>query len=209
MSNFLKDSWGSFSPDFARSYLKDIGNPKKTSLTLLTDALRETFGGQEIRLIDLGCGNAQILDHVLQTNLMINYTGVDFSESLMDAATKAYPDHHFIVDDVNSLSNIGERYDVALYSHVVELLEDPEKSLTRAAEIAKYVVIRFYEPPDFDTDSVELRYMDVGGNKQVPFLRRKMGRDFYRMILSKMGAKRVEVYSDECSADKVHVIECS
>lgn len=206
MSDFLKNSWGSFSPDFARGYLRDIGNPARSSLVLLTDCLSERFGSESFRLIDMGCGNAQVLDHFNTTSLKMEYTGVDFSESLVEAAKTNHSDTAFFIDDLNSLERVNGSYDVALYSHVIELLSDPEKSLKRASELAKHVAIRFYEPPEFETDSVELRYMTVGENQEVPFLRRKMGKDFYRLILSKVGATNVDVYSDKHSSDKVHVI---
>jgi hypothetical protein len=48
--------------------------------------------------------------------------------------------------------------------------------------------------------------MDVGGPEQVPYLRRKLSRDAYRLALAKIGASLVDVYRDELSTDQVHLV---
>jgi hypothetical protein len=47
--------------------------------------------------------------------------------------------------------------------------------------------------------------MDVGG-EAVPYLRRKMSRDYYRLILAKAGCREVDVYRDESSKDQIHLL---
>jgi hypothetical protein len=37
-------------------------------------------------------------------------------------------------------------------------------------------------------------------------LRRKMSRDYYRLILSRIGCRQVDLYDDETSKDQVHVL---
>jgi hypothetical protein len=68
------------------------------------------------------------------------------------------------------------------------------------------VLIRFFEPPEFDVDTVELREMDVGGDRKVPYLRRKMSRDFYRLILANLGVSRVEIFQADGDKDQLHVL---
>ena len=59
---------------------------------------------------------------------------------------------------------------------------------------------------DHETDAVELRTQDVGADEEVPYIRRSMGRDHYRLILSKLGCTSVDVYRDDGSTDQVHVL---
>ena len=202
----LSDSWSAFPPEVAAQYLKTYGHPAGSSKALLVDVLRQyTAGIRTPSVIDLGCGNAQLGEYFLEQNYNCRYTGVDFSDALLEAGRRAMPDATFIKDDVNFLEQIKGRYDVALYSHVVELLSAPEDSLAAARRVADIVVIRFYEPPEFERDSTELRWLDVGADVQVPYLRRKMSRDYYRLILSRLGCKGVDIFRDS-SKDQVHVL---
>lgn len=204
--NELSDSWNAFSPDIASKYLKTYGSPSKTSKQLLLDILRQyTAQLNRPKLIDLGCGNGQLCEFFDEKGYLCDYTGVDFSDVLLDAGRNSSPHAMFIKDDVNSLAGVSGKFDVALYSHVVELLTSPEASLARARNLADLVVIRFYEPPEFDMDSVELRWLDIGSEKQVPYLRRKMSRDYYRLILARLDCKRVDIFRDS-SKDQIHVL---
>lgn len=203
--SILKNSWGSFTQKAAKDYLKTFGSPSMESKLILSDVLHDLSGGKCLSVIDLGCGNANLAEYLAEKKLNFKYTGVDFSDALLDAAKVIYPHADFICDDVNSLEGVTEKYDVAVYSHVIEMLSSPERTLLAAKQFAKKIVIRFFEPPEFEVDSVELLDMDVGGETRVPYLRRKMSKDYYRLILSKMGCTRVDVYKDNYK-DQVHVL---
>jgi SAM-dependent methyltransferase len=205
MSN-LQDSWGAFSPEIASKYLKTYGHPSVSSKHLLADVLKQyTKGTPSPRVIDLGCGNAQIGEFFIEQGFDCAYTGVDFADVLLDAGRNSLPGAVFIKDDVNVLSTVTGRYDVAFFSHVIEILSAPEDSLLAASKLADIVVIRFFEPPEFERDAVELKWMDVGEVKQVPYLRRKMSKDYYRLILARIGCKRVDIFRDT-TKDQVHVL---
>jgi ubiquinone/menaquinone biosynthesis C-methylase UbiE len=202
----LSDSWGSFAPEIAKKYLKSYGHPSLSSKELLLEVLKAyTHGNLKPKLLDLGCGNGQLGEFFISSNFECEYTGVDFSEVLLSAARLALPNSRFIQSDINNLQEIGDEFDVAIYSHVFELLSSPEECLHAAKRLADIIVIRFYEPPDFEFDSVELRWMESGFGEQIPYLRRKISRDFYRLILAKVGCKLVEVYRDS-TKDQVHVL---
>jgi SAM-dependent methyltransferase len=205
----LAHSWSSFSKKVAGEYLKTFGYPSGNSKRILVDILKNYAGTRKISIVDLGCGNAQLYEFFKEQQLACSYTGVDFSAPLLEAAKLAAgndPDVEFIQDDVNELGSVHGKYDMAIYSHVVEILSSPERSLLKAKSFAKSIIIRFFEPPEFESDTVELREMDVGDGKTVPYLRRKMSRDYYRLMLTKIGCKRVDVYRDETAKDQIHVL---
>jgi SAM-dependent methyltransferase len=209
MNDRLEDSWGSLTPGRAREYLRSFGAPSQGSKQLLVEVLSKHARGRKISLLDLGCGNGQLLETFRASGQDWAYTGVDFSEPLLDAAREEFAGDggaSFTHADVNTLEGLNGHWDVALYSHVFEIIGSPEHSLLQAATLADAVAIRFFEPPEFDTDLVELREMEVGDGEMVPYLRRKMGRDHYRMILAKAGCTRVDVYRDESSKDQVHLL---
>ena len=205
----LEVSWGALTPGRAREYLRTFGAPSEGSKRLLVEVLARVAGGRELSVVDLGCGNGQLLEAFRASGAQWLYTGVDFSEPLLAAAREAFADDaraSFVHADVNTLEGLDGHWDVALYSHVVEMIGSPERSILRAAKLADAIAIRFFEPPEFDADLVELREMEVGDGRMVPYLRRKMGRDYYRMILAKAGCQEVDLYRDESSKDQVHLL---
>lgn len=203
--SMLENSWGAFSKSIAKDYLKTFGTPSTESKLILLEILRGISKGKTISLIDLGCGNANLAEYLQEKSLDFDYTGVDFSQVLLGAAKEAYPKATFIYDDVNRLENVAQKYDVAVYSHVIEMLSSPEESLLATQKFAKKIVIRFFEPPEAETDWVELLNMNIGDGNSVPYLRRRMSKDYYRLILSKMNCSSVDVYRDGFK-DQVHVL---
>ena len=52
---------------------------------------------------------------------------------------------------------------------------------------------------------VEICEMDVG-DRVVPYLRRSMSRDYYRLILARAGCESIDIYRCESALDQVHVL---
>lgn len=207
MNDTLKSSWNAFPKSIAQRYLKSFGHPSQDSQLVLYEVL-EKLGPKPMRLVDLGCGNGNLGEYLTEKGLAFTYTGVDFSDILLDAAREAFPSGNFVCDDVNTLANLHESFDVACYSHVIEMLPSPESSLRAASRIAKKIVIRFFEPPAEREDWVELLDMDIGSTHKVPYLRRRMSLDYYRLILSKIDCKQVDIYRST-SKDQIHVLHFS
>lgn len=200
-----RESWDSFSPEIAAAYLKTFGHPASGSKQILLDVILSLSDRAKPSILDLGCGNGQLLEFFKENGLACDYTGIDFSDALLAVARRQNPESTFIQGDVNQLpSLVAGRFDFVIYSHVIEILESPELSLLEAKKVTDRILIRFFEPPEFDVDTVELREMDLGLGK-VPYLRRKMSRSYYQLILANVGCKRVDVYRD-VSKDQVHVL---
>lgn len=201
----LRESWDAFSPEVAAAYLKTFGHPASGSKQILLDVIRSLSDRAKPSVLDLGCGNGQLLEFFKEKGLACDYTGVDFSDALLAVARRQNREASFIRGDVNQLSTlVSDRFDFVIYSHVIEMLESPELSLHEAKKATNRVLIRFFEPPEFEVDTVELREMDLGLGK-VPYLRRKMSKSYYQLILANAGCKRVDVYRD-VSKDQVHVL---
>jgi trans-aconitate methyltransferase len=197
----LERSWGSFSAGSAAEYLR--GDESSAESKEIVAAVVRDMGA--VSLLDLGCGNGELLNVLKERQPGLNYTGVDFSEPLLECARREHPGATFVRDDVERVTEVAGPFDVVVYSHVLEMLSSPQASLRRATRLAPVVVVRFFEPPEHDVDLVELREMDVGG-RSVPYLRRSMSRDYYRLILADAGCESVDVYRCESSRDQVHVL---
>lgn len=57
--------------------------------------LKQLSGGDNV--LDIGCGNGRLLTGI---KTPIDYTGVDFSEKLLDEAKKLHPNKRFILGDI-------------------------------------------------------------------------------------------------------------
>ncbi len=202
----ISKSWNSFNKEIAYKYLNKFGDPAKGSNEIIKDIFPKLIkNNQSPSVLDLGCGNGNLYEY-LNTNIKkIKYTGVDFSRPLIEVARNKYKKADFVLCDINNLSQtIKGNYDLIIYSHVIEMLESPEKSLFEAKKFSNLILIKFFEPPNSKCDSVELREMDLGSGK-VPYLRRKMSKKYYQLILSNIGCTKVEIYQDK-SKDQVHVL---
>lgn len=204
MTDRLKTSWSAFPEDVAKRYLKSFGHPSEDSKRVLLDVMY-AIAPKPFRVLDLGCGNGQLFEAIRERGLKCDYTGVDFSEVLLKAAREACPQATFISDDVHTLSRLTERFDMACFSHVIEMLPSPESALAAARRVADKIAIRFFEPPAEGADWVELLDMEVGGTEKVPYLRRRMSQAFYELILSRIGCRSVDIYHTN-SKDQIHVL---
>jgi SAM-dependent methyltransferase len=205
----LERSWGSMTGKRAAEYLRTYGAPSEGSKRLTAEVLAERFGDQPFSLLDVGCGNAHLCGYLRGAGLDVRDTGVEFSDPLLQAARNELAgdaNASLVKADANTLEGVEGQWDIALYSHVVEILGSPEASLLAASSIAGAIVIRFFQPPEAEFDLVELREMEIGDGVNVPYLRRTMSRDYYRLILTRLGCRSVDVYRDETSIDQVHVL---
>ena len=202
----LQDLWGTFSPEITSKFLRAYGSPSASLLGLQGGVLRRYAAGiANPKVLDIGCGDARLGRFFNEQELACDYTGVDFSNALLGAARQLMPRARFIKDDVDVLSALDEKFDIAFLSRVIEILPAPEDSLAAAAKLAKHVVIRFFSPPEFDRDRVELRWMEGADGQRVPYMHRKMTNDYYQLILTRSGCKRVDVFCDS-NEDQIHVL---
>ncbi len=176
----------------------------------MASLFKERFGTQTFRLADFGCGNGHLYGYFREYGLQCDCTGYDFSTVLIEAAQAKYPGDpnvRFVEADIQDPSMPGETVDVALFSHVIEMLESPEKSLLAAKRLAPFVMIRFFEPPDHDHDMTVIRMLEVGeGKAPVPYLRRSMSRGYYGYLLNAIGCRSVDIYQVEGDKDQVHML---
>lgn len=210
MNDRLKKSWSSITNKDAENYLKGFGNGSNKSKHIVAKILKNYKSDIKLSLIEFGCGNGQLLETFIEEKIDCHYTGVDFSQPLLDVAKDNFInyDTDFILDDAEKLSNIRKSYDVGIYSHVIEMLSSPEESLMNAKKFVDIIIIRFFEPPKFEYDRVELKEMNISeeSNQLQPYLRRKMSENYYRYILSNIDCIKVDVYVDDTSKDEVHVL---
>jgi SAM-dependent methyltransferase len=209
MVSALKDSWSAFDRKIADIYLDGYGYPSVRSKELMASLLKDLYGQRSFRLADLGCGNGHLYGYFRSQELNCCYTGYDFSHVLLQSASAKYPGDEsvrFIEADLQDLEMPAEPTDIALFSHVLEMLPSPEVALLIAKRIAPLVMVRFFEPPEHPHDLTELRMMAVGRETPVPYLRRSMSLGYYNYLLSAVGCTNVDVHQVNGDKDQVHLL---
>ena len=205
-NDILEASWSSIDISEAPHYLHYY--PKDTVKKLGEFINRKVFDGvlrASPSLTELGCGNAQHFS-LLNDMCGVHYCGVDFSKNLCEAAVAAYgKENNFNIlhRDIYETS-YGD--DIILISHLMELISSPSLLLSKCQ--SKYIAIRWYEPPLFDHDIVELLpYAHPGSTEKAPFLRRKMGKGYYKYLLERHSLSLIEEHSGHNPKDVLHILE--
>ena len=87
--------------------------------------------GRPIRLLDFGCGNGSAVSQFLHAD-GVHYWGVDIHEP-----SREYAERHFGGEDARFLSAVPRdvRFDVLVYSDVLEHLDDPAALLRDNSEV--------------------------------------------------------------------------
>jgi len=96
----------------------------------------------EFSLLDAACASgfySEVIRMLDKRN--IHYAGSDYSRAMVDMARSLYPDEHFEVQDLTSLTYDVKSIDVVLLSGVLEHIPDYEKALQEACRVAKKYVI--------------------------------------------------------------------
>jgi ubiquinone/menaquinone biosynthesis C-methylase UbiE len=193
----LKQSWSAIGEVRARTFLREEeGKRESHARRVLAKVLKEAMHERQGNVLDVGCGNGNLAPLVRKAVPNATYTGVDISSPLLRAARETYPFAQFIENDCETLDSplLAQRsFDVVVYSHVIEMLESPERSLAAARRMAPAVVIEFFEPPSNRPDKVELLTMD-NGQGPVPYLRRSTSIGVYSAWVSAAGFSRVDRY---------------
>ena len=78
--------------------------------------LDKSTATRPVRLLDLGCGPAFLLDYLAanQADAHVDYTGVDVAEVMIGHARARWPDHRFELRDVRELPFPDEAFDFCI-----------------------------------------------------------------------------------------------
>ena len=82
-------------------------------------------------IIDVGCGEGEA------SLYFKNYKGIDWSETVIKRATERFG-NKFICGDID---NVKDKYDFALFSQVMEHLDNPVEYITKIKKIADKVIV--------------------------------------------------------------------
>ena len=185
-----KNSW-QCPKDMANNYLHNYPTNMKYHLGSL---LASKFPG-ELNILDVGCGNAQIYPILKKSKSNIRYTGIDISKHLSEEAkriTNGNNNAKILHGDLYKyISQISKPYDISILCHMLENFESPEYIIKQLKSKTKLIAILWYDFPLYDYDSIFIQNNFKDASK--PILRRKMGKDYWNMIVNKYNLKKIYI----------------
>jgi 2-polyprenyl-3-methyl-5-hydroxy-6-metoxy-1,4-benzoquinol methylase len=100
-------------------------------------------------LLDVGCGNAALLQHLHFLGKSVDYLGIDRQEHYIQAARRRFPDGKFYCLDPmrDDLSNIEGPFDAITLVALIEHLPRPEDLLARLTHVLKEGGLLFVTTP--------------------------------------------------------------
>lgn len=202
-----KQSWSSIPKDAAKTYLHYY---PKTTIEEISTFIKKVYLEDQCNIIDVCCGNSQIYSYLKERNIDFSYTGIDFSKPLILEAmevTENDPNARIVESDCYSfLEKDNQRYNVAICSHILELVESPDLLLHYLSNKCDFIAIRWYEPPihDFHVDEVK-RSAHSEHAENAPYIRRKMSVDYYTNLLNKHNLELVNL--EGSGKDILHILK--
>ncbi len=181
-TEITNQSWGGIDNEKAKDYLHYYPREMKEAISKFISSVTSTP-----KVLDIGCGNAQIYQLLKKHNPNLNYTGVDIADSLLEVAKNVVGDNGKIVkDDIfKYVSNTNEKYDFAILCHMLECIESPDFIIGKASNMANYIAIHWYDTPKYDYDVVTIAKNPHSEDTFKPYIRRKMGKDYWGYIINR------------------------
>lgn len=96
--------------------------------------LRKQFAKQEVRLLDLGCGDGRLVP-LWQSLTGADAHGLDLSPAAMDAAQKSYPGIHYIQGDATKTTYQDSYFDLVICQEVLEHIEQQTLLVDECARV--------------------------------------------------------------------------
>lgn len=116
-----------------RDYWRYMAAPRHRVATILNLLARSRANS----LIDLGCGNGQLLDEIAKRFPKMKLAGADLSENQVHENRLREPAIEWIAADLQKPVEAHDPFDVVVASEIVEHLDEPEALLRNAASMTR------------------------------------------------------------------------
>ena len=107
-------------------------------------------------MLDVGCGPAVEYENLQCHNRKIEYKGIDFTQSFIDASRELFPEGNFQLGDARHLDEPDNSWDTVLLRHVIEHTPGYHDPIYEALRVARRrVVIVKWRPLWAQQDRIE------------------------------------------------------
>ena len=109
---------------------------QKYSLTPTREYILKVFDlKRPLKILDLGCGPGELIEELLKRNKVIDITGLDFSEGMLNESRKKNPAAKHIQLDVKDLHKLQGNYDTIISTHSLPYWKNPKKVMKDLSNI--------------------------------------------------------------------------
>lgn len=177
------ESWANIDPELSKSYLHYYSKSMKFELAEFIKTLENP------KILDIGCGNAQIYPIIKAANPNLKYYGIDISQNLLNAAASVIsPNDALIQGNIyDFLNHNTDKFDVSILCHMVECSESIDFLISNSINTCSYLAIIWFDYPKYEYDSVYINHNPHSGDSSEfkPYIRRKIGKDYWNMVIHK------------------------
>ena len=117
-------------------------------------------------VLDVGCGEGYVTNHIKKSRNEIHIEGVDYSPEVIKKARTFNPRMKFTEGSIYDLRYDDNTFDLSVASEVLEHLEEPDKAIAELKRVSKkYCIITVPNEPFFRIANVfRLKYLSTFGN---------------------------------------------
>ena len=147
MSGKQHNQWARYTVAREHRYLDDASYTKESNKhhKVFSKWLNTNFSGENLKIIDIGCGNGRVLEIINNppTSILnnINYIGYDINTFCLDKAIKRYKNCKnvkFIELDID-YEKIDEKVDIIYIDSILPMLKNPYKTVLELLNICDYI----------------------------------------------------------------------
>lgn len=109
--------------------------------------LNKIISSSNTDILDVGCGTGPLYEIIKNNDLPLEYKGVDYSRSMIEVASKMFPEADFEVQDARRLKERDKSWDSVVLMHSLDHLDDYKSAIKEACRVAKeHVFVVLWRP---------------------------------------------------------------
>jgi len=162
MDNKKQNQWSTYSTASRHGYLDESSYHFSANKhhKLFTDWINSNFSGNDLKIIDLGCGNGRVvelLNHPTNKLNNFNYIGYDINTFCLDKAREKYKNYKnikFIELDIE-YEKLVEKADVIYIDSILPMFENPYETILELLDMCNYIFFNRTSINPSDNDDVK------------------------------------------------------
>lgn len=105
---------------FSKNKIKHLAVnwPNKRDCLKRFEVMLKIIEDYPCKVLDFGCGNAMLLDYIIDKKLQVNYVGLDINKKAIDYCKKKYKEYEFMHMDIEKINLKNKKIDFIIANGV-------------------------------------------------------------------------------------------